>query len=379
MRKIVLNKLLKIFIPVSLPLQVLLLHYLAEQPKLVERFYTGSIYKFLSYGLRFAFGGFSFPVGQFVFYTLIAAVLFWIVRQVRQLLQKQVSKKQFLLSSGLGVLAIASGFYFLFNFMWGINYYRQPIHEIVQIDTRAITPPELEAMSARLIELTNQSRNLLTSDSLQPLAFPLSHEQILAKAPQGYGPIGKLYPAFTYQHPSVKSVLVPELMSYFGIAGIYFPFTGEANVNMDPPSYLLPETVCHEMAHQTGVASEDEANFVAYLTCQMNPDPAFKYSGNLMAMRYTLNRLYQQDSTAYYRQIQQLNSGVLCDLEVARDYWNRFENPVEVVGRMIHDLFLKANNQTEGVVSYSRVVELLMGEYRKNGFKYEVKQESGKS
>jgi hypothetical protein len=38
-----------------------------------------------------------------------------------------------------------------------------------------------------------------------------------------------------------------------------------------------------------------------------------------------------------------------------------------VVGEAIHDLFLKANDQTEGLVSYSRVVELVMGEYRKNG------------
>ena len=184
-------------------------------------------------------------------------------------------------------------------------------------------------------------------------------------------PLAQQYPALLYEQPSVKSVLVPQLMSYFGIAGIYFPFTGEANVNMDPPPYLLPETVCHEMAHQIGIASEDEANFVSYLACQQNPEPAFQYSGNLMAMRYTLNRLYYEDSTAYYRHLQTLSPGVICDLEATRNYWNSFDNPIEIAGRAIHDLFLKANSQTEGVRSYSRVVELLMGEYRKNGLNYQ--------
>ena len=365
------NKFLKIFILLSLPLQLLLLNFLAGHPQWVERFYTGSVYKYLSYGLRFVFGGFSFPLGQFVFYSLIAAVLLWLAKQVRLVLRKQVSRKQFAQSTGLGVVAILSGFYFLFNFMWGLNYYRKPIQEIVQLDTSQFTRPELEAMSARLIDLTNRSRRQLSADTLNPLLFPLSHEQILAKATQGYGPVAQKYPALAYEQASVKSVLVPELMSVFGITGIYFPFTGEANVNMDPPPFLLPETVCHEMAHQTGIASEDEANFVAYLACQLNPDPAFKYSGNLMAMRYTLNRLYWQDSTAYYRQVRNLSPGVRCDLEASRNYWNSFENPIEVVGEMIHDLFLKANNQTEGVVSYSRVVELLMGEFRKNGLNYE--------
>src|SRR5690606_19578781 len=117
-------------------------------------------------------------------------------------------------------------------------------------------------------------------------------------------------------------------------------------------------------------ASEDEANFVAYLACQLNPEPAFKYAGNLMAMRYTLNRLYGEDSVAYYRHLNMLSPGVRADLEANRTYWNSFENPVEIAGRAIHDLFLKANQQTEGVRSYSRVVELLMGEFRKNGLDY---------
>ena len=358
----------------SLPVQVLLLQMVASRPLGVEQFYTGTVYKYLSLGLRFAFGWFPLPLGQFLFYSLIAGVLVWIGSLVKKLLKKKIGKKQFALDFGFGAMAILAGFYFLFNFMWGLNYYRQPVQEITQLDTKAFTATELEAMSARLIELTNQSRRQLTADTLNQLLYPLSHEQILAKAPQGYGPLAQQYPALLYKQPSVKSVFIPQLMSYFGITGIYFPFTGEANVNMDPPPYLLPETVCHEMAHQIGIASEDEANFVSYLACRQNPEPAFQYSGNLMAMRYSLNRLYFEDSTAYYRQVQTLSPGVICDLEVTRNYWNNFENPIEVVGRAIHDLFLKANNQTEGVRSYSRVVELLMGEYRKNGLVYQPPQ-----
>ncbi len=372
--EILLKNIGKILTLLSLPLQVLLLRMVADRPLWVEHFYTGAVYKYLSQGLRFAFGGLSLPLGQLLFYSLIAGVLVWIGGLVKMRLKKKIGRKQFALDFAFGAIAIVSGFYFLFNSMWGLNYYRQPIQEIVKLDTKVFSTTELEAMSARLIELTNQSRSRLTPDNYNPLLYPLSHEQILAQAPEGYRPLAQKYPALLYSQQSVKSVFVPELMSYFGLAGIYFPFTGEANINMDPPPYMLPETVCHEMAHQIGFASEDEANFVSYLACELSPEPAFQYSGNLMAMRYTLNRLYWEDSTTYYRQIQNLSPGVKCDLEVTRNYWNGFENPIEVAGRVINDLFLKSNNQTEGVRSYNRVVELLMGEYRKNGLVYEQSQ-----
>jgi len=48
-------------------------------------------------------------------------------------------------------------------------------------------------------------------------------------------------------------------MSYLGIGGVYFPFTGEANVNISMPHTSIPFTACHEMAHQIGFAREDEA------------------------------------------------------------------------------------------------------------------------
>jgi hypothetical protein len=254
--------------------------------------------------------------------------------------------------------------------MWGLNYHRRPIHEIVQIDQRELSAAELEILCVKLIALTHDSRNRVSVDQSRPLRLGLDQDGIMQQARQGYEAAARRFPELRYSQPAVKAVWVPELMSAFGIGGIYFPFTGEANVNMDPPAFMLPETVCHEMAHQIGVASEDEANYVAYLTCRLNPDPAFQYSGNLMAMRYAMNRLSQVNPAAFKRLKKTFRPGLVHDLEANRRYWDSFDNPVEIVGEAIHDLFLKANDQSEGLVSYSRVVELVMGEYRKNGLTY---------
>ena len=48
----------------------------------------------------------------------------------------------------------------------------------------------------------------------------------------------------------------PALFSALGIAGLYFPFTGEAIVNGDDLPDTLPFTICHELAHQAGFARE---------------------------------------------------------------------------------------------------------------------------
>ena len=355
---------------ISLPLQIFIIQFLSGKPNWVEEDYTNGFYKSLSQLLRIVFGAIPVPVGQILFYSIILAMVFWLFQQVRQMWLKQVSLKTFFRRIGLAAVAFLSVFYFLFTLMWGLNYHRRPIQEIVGIQPRTISMPELKVLCKALIRLTNDSRHQLTQQENQPLILPISHDQMLQEAALGFKVISQKYPALTYTHPAVKQVYVPQLMSFFGIGGIYFPFTGEANVNMDPPNFVLPATVCHEMAHQIGFASEDEANFVSYLACRLNPNPAFQYSGNLMAMKYAMNRLVTVDSVAYKQLERTFSPGLQQDLKKNREYWESFQNPIEVVSDGINDLFLKANDQEEGLESYSMVVELLLAEYRKNRLKY---------
>ena len=364
------RKYLKTIIAFSLPLQVILVQVIATQPKLVEKWYSGTFYKQISQFLRTLFGNTTVPIGQLLFYSIIILCLIWLIRQFRAVITKKVNFKLFLKNILLGTFLFLATFYFLFMLTWGFNYHRQPVSSTVGIEEKRITPTKLVALCQVLVNLTNTSRNQLTPNNHHALSLPITHSEIITRATWGYQKMAQKYPALAYSHPAVKSVYVPELMSFFGVGGIYFPFTGEANVNMDPPDFLLPATVCHEMAHQIGIASEDEANYVAYLACRLNPDPSFEYSGNLMAMKYAMNRLHRVDSVAYQQLEQQFSPGLKLDLEKSRNYWNSFNNPIAQFSDVFYDLFLKANDQTEGIESYSRMVELIMGEYKKNKLLY---------
>ena len=61
--------------------------------------------------------------------------------------------------------------------------------------------------------------------------------------------------------------------SYSGFLGYYNPFTGEAQVNITAPHFVIPFTACHEMAHQLGYGSESEASFIGYLITKYNNKP----------------------------------------------------------------------------------------------------------
>lgn len=364
----------KHLIAFSLPVQILLIQWAAANPQALERWYTYGFYRGLSKTLRIMFGFMPFAFGQIVFYSLVFGATYWFLKQVYRRIKKQLTWKQFFGRVALHGLFGVSLFYALFTIFWGLNYHRPSLLETVQLKLKKIEPAELEQMCERLIDLTNSSRDEITKDTTKALDIKMSHQEMLQSAVKGYQNFAKQFPQYTYEHVSVKSVFVPQLMSWVGNGGIYFPFTGEANVNMDMEDFVLPATICHEMAHQIGVASETEANYLAYMTTQHHPSPVFRYSGNVLALRYAMGALRYTDSTAFKRLRKKFSPGFVHDLRADRAYWQKFVSPLEPISRAFYDLFLKANAQQHGVKSYSLMTHLMMAEYRKNGLRYEVKQ-----
>lgn len=51
-------------------------------------------------------------------------------------------------------------------------------------------------------------------------------------------------------YSKAKIILNSNLLSYTSITGIYSPFTGEANININQPLTSMPFTILHEMAHK---------------------------------------------------------------------------------------------------------------------------------
>ncbi|MBQ7397658.1 MAG: DUF3810 domain-containing protein, partial [Clostridia bacterium] len=188
--------------------------------------------------------------------------------------------------------------------------------------------------------------------------MPYSLETMNAKLNETYAAFCDDHDFISHVDGRVKPVLISEAMSYMHITGVYSFFTGEANLNVNFPDYTLPFTAAHEMAHQRGIAREDEANFIAFLVCISSDDAYIRYSGYLNMYEYVASSLYSADPELYFEARGQLPMTVRYEMSAYSKFFDKYRDSVagEVSGT-INDLYLKGNG-TEGTRSYGLVVDL---------------------
>jgi len=157
-----------------------------------------------------------------------------------------------------------------------------------------------------------------------------------------------------------RPALLSPLLPLLGVAGIYSPFTGEAHFNTRMPRVAHPFTACHELAHQRGVAREDEANFVAWVVCRASTAPHQRYSGNLLALSYALVAWYGEQPDQARAELGRMQPGVRSDLEQLWGFWEEHRSPLTAVAHETNDLFLRGQGEPRGARSYGGMVDLLL-------------------
>ena len=146
--------------------------------------------------------------------------------------------------------------------------------------------------------------------------------------PAGYAALAAADATFAGAVSRVKRVTWSRGLSWLGISGIYIGLTAEANVNVDQPPLLLFHSAAHETAHQLGLASENEADFVAFLACMRAEAPAVRYSGAMLALIRCANALYAADAERYFAIADACYSdGMRRDLSAYNAYWGRVRGP----------------------------------------------------
>ena len=162
---------------------------------------------------------------------------------------------------------------------------------------------------------------------------------------------------------SVKKSIFSTPLSYMGFSGYINPFTLEANINYNIPKISLPITISHEIAHQIGYAFEDEANYIAISALINSNDSYLNYSGYLMAVQYLMNEQKKYDPEKYRVNRKNLNEGVIKNINEKNDYYLKYQNKYEDIFKKGYDKFLKKNNQTAGIKTYSLVVKMLINQH----------------
>lgn len=260
-----------------------------------------------------------------------------------------------------GILQYVSTGYLVFMLMWGLNYQSDGLAALMSLELVPENVATLRSLNVYLIEQAN------ALSALPKEATP-GHRVIFQRAQLGYDALSQEYSWLSGQYGSPKAIMLSKPMLYTGITGVFFPFTGEANVNIAAPELLLPSTVLHEMAHQRGIAPEDEANFVAYLTGIHHPDIAFQYSSAVLGLIHASNALYRVDPDEARRLRLTYSQALETDLQKHASFWRDYEGKVNETATQMNDHYLKANAQQAGVMSYGKMVDLMIAYYRQLGF-----------
>ncbi len=348
----------KLFLTLLLPVQLLLIKIISFFPEFVEHFYSNGIFVFTSKILRYVFGWIPFSFGDVLYCILIIGVLRFLFKKV---LRQNIVWKEVLLDIG----ATLSVVYACFHMLWGMNYYRLPLHEILNIDDQ-YTEEELVKVSEDLIAKANVLHTQLESNDSLSINIPYSKKEIYEKTVPAYQALNGLFPELNYSPKSIKNSLLSLPLTYMGFSGYLNPLTNEAQVNGLILNYKAPTTSCHEEAHQLGFAKENEANFIAALTTMKYDDLYFNYSGATFALRFCLNDLYNRNEQKAICLLEELRPGIRKNYREVNEFWDAYENPLEPIFKGTYDSYLKANNQPDGIETYSYVVALLVNYYKVN-------------
>lgn len=341
-----------------LVLFILLLRYFESHSDLIEMYYANGLFQKMAYIQRLVIGWLPFSVGDILYFIAII----WLLVKIVNLIRTKFSRNGFVKGLGNTVSNLLL-VYIFFCLLWGMNYYRLGMSYQLKLQPGAFNTNELKDITSIIINKVNTARKSIRDSSL----MRTSPEVIYKEAEQAYNNANKKYVFLHYQNASIKTSLYGKLGNYLGFLGYYNPFTGEAQLNATPPSFILPFTTCHEVAHQLGYASEGEANFVGYLTSKESTNKLFLYSLYFDLFNYANNALFARDSVAARKNVTLLDTSVINDIKIYRAFINSYKNPLEPIITRFYGSYLKANNQPKGLRSYDDVIAWLIAYRKKYG------------
>lgn len=247
-------------------------------------------------------------------------------------------------------------------------YHCTPIGVNKTRQERQFTFEELEALRNYIVEQCNYYAELMERDEN---GYVIYNGDMKQDAKQYMLNISDRYPRLKGYYPDVKNMMFSDLMSQSYMAGYYFPFSLEANVNANMYIVNYPASYCHELSHLHGYIYEEEADFLAFLACTESENDFFIYCGYIDVLNTVENTyiraLKAHPEVNYYDQPQTSELVRRDDIFLLEETWKKVEdNALMNTDRVnqISDTFvetsLKANGIEEGMLAYKEIVGMLL-------------------
>ena len=251
----------------------------------------------------------------------------------------------------LGIAALA-GFYLLWFYAgWGYGYERAPLESRTAFSQSRITPGAVDTLRNRLVAQMNA-------------LAPIAHEQQRVRATDdpavpeliaSWTPVvQRLGNNWQPRVSAAKPAAAGWYMDLSGTSGFTNPFTLETQLAPDLLWFERPFAQAHEWSHAAGFNREDEANYIAALTCLRAAGVTAQYSGALELFLYLPplkkypHSMFVPQVWADFAAIRKRNAHFV-NLNLSRFSWR------------VYNSYLKSNNVASGVQNYDEVTKLIAG------------------
>lgn len=295
-------------------------------------------------------------------------IAWFIVRMVRAIKNKK-GKKFFFRSSRI----LAWGLFILYAWFMafhGFNYTRRTLNDSLGFGQKTYTWEELAEAYLWVICEINNTRPLCCEDENGVATYPGGLNQFFNDCMDYYEESTKTFPILSGNIGRPKPVALSHYWSYTNIVGMFDPFFAECNINKDTPYVEVCNSAFHEMSHLSGYAVENNAELASMLLRLECKTPEIRYTGLYDALPLIESDLLLSlnNNKSVIRQI--LDQVPLCegywrDVDDYIKYWDTINPPpiVEEVSNAVNDSFLKANQQKEGVQTYSMMPSVVADYY----------------
>jgi len=319
-------------IAVALIPQILIVNFLRNNPSFIDDYYVGIIFNNLIKINSFLFSKIEIPIGEIIYIVIIILYIYLFVKVI-----------SFKLSDFLNLVAFSSILYFLFYFLWGLNYFKPSLVDKLNIKSEYEFNVLDETINKVIFEINKES-SFISEDINKSDIFNLINTTA----------------------SNIKKSIIPDIFLYQKVSGHYIPFTSEAIFVDKIPLVDMPIVILHEQAHQSGYANEGEASFIAFSKAINDKEPYIRYSGYFYALINLLNEISKKNSDKLDDYITKLDEKVISDIKKVQNFWSKYSNSfLDKAQNYIYDLYLKSNNQEAGIMTYGEVSLYIIHYYQK--------------
>jgi hypothetical protein len=311
----------------------------------VERTYANGAYPAWEHAAFSLTNPFPWSLGDAAFGVGIVAIIWRVATFVRHR-PKRRFRAAFAIAL-LDVVAIVALYAIWFEVSWGWNYARAPIETRVAFNAARVTPQAAAALRVRAMA----EMNALAARAHAGAHGPFDRDALRA---EWLPAVQRAGDRWAPEVGAAKPTLTDPFMQATGTSGYINPLTLTVQMASDLLWFERPFDQAHEWSHVAAYAREDEANYLAIVTCLRSSDPVVRYSGWFELFLYLPQKRHyarHEFSPLVWQDFTAIRKRDARHINVILAHWSW----------RTYNAYLKSNRIASGIQNYNEVTRLVLG------------------